>query len=221
MTDLLAPLPTQEIIPVELVEKAKSYARASKSDSTIRTYASAWRSFAVWCDIHGVISLPATTETIIAFVVEQADRLRPVTIQKVLTAISQAHRLAGHPSPTFSEPVKLVMQGIRRTKGVAGTPKRALRVEHIKKMVLEMPDTLMGLRDKAIVLLGFVGGMRRSEIVALDLEDVTFEPEGAIVTIRKSKRDQEGKGRRVAVPRGRLLGPTCSEVIPAFLDHVC
>lgn len=100
------------------------------------------------------------------------------------------------------------MQGLRRTHGTASTPKKALKVEWLKGMVAALPHSLVGVRNKAILLLGFCAGMRRSEIVGLDLGDVVFEPEGAVVTIKRSKRDQEGKGRQVGVPRGQHEG-TC------------
>jgi site-specific recombinase XerD len=204
MTDEIINKTTQQgLAPTDLIEKARGYMRASKSEGTLRTYASVWRIFTQWCASRGVDPLPATPDTVIAYVVEQAEVLRPQTITKHLAAISQAHKLSGHETPTQAEPVRLVMKGLRRAKGVGANPKKALRVEHMKKMVAVLPDTLLGDRDKAILLVGYVTGMRRSEIVALDVDDVTFEPEGAVVTIRRGKRDQEGHGRRVPVLRGR------------------
>ena len=114
--------------------------------------------------------------------------------------------------------MKLTMQGLRRVKGVAAKPKAALRVEHVKAVVAAMPGDLVGIRDTAIVLLGFVAGMRRSEIVALDVDAVAFEPEGIVISIRKSKRDQEGKGRQVAVPRGRHEATCPVRAVRRWLD---
>jgi len=202
MIHLALPETQQPLLPVHLVERAREYARASKSDGTIRTYTSVWRCFTTWCESQGVTPCPATPDTIVAYVVDQAERLKPQSVKKHLAAISQAHLTAGYESPVQHQSVRLVMQGLRRTKGVASAPKKALRVEHIRKMVSIIPDTLVGIRDRAIVLVGFVAGMRRSEIVGLDVEDIAFEPEGAVLTIKKSKRDQEGKGRQVAVPFG-------------------
>ncbi len=194
---------TGGLVPAHLIDRAKEYARASKSDGTRRTYASAWRIFSGWCAERGLTALPAGTETVVAWIADAGDRLRPVTVKKILSAVSQAHQVAGHPTPTTAPAVRLVMQGLRRTKGTAGRPKAALRIEHVKKIVTALPDTAQGARDKAIILLGFAGGLRRSEIVGLDVSDVAFEPEGAVLTLRRSKRDQEGVGRRIPIPLGR------------------
>lgn len=206
------------IVPAALVEKAKEYARASKASATLKTYQSVWRNFTAWCSSRGLASCPATPDTIIVYITDMAEQLRPQTIKKHLAAISQAHKLAGFASPVQTEPVRLVMAGLRRTKGTAANPKKALRVEHVRKMVGTMPEGLVGTRDKAIVLLAFVSGIRRSEIVGLDVADVAFEPEGAVVTIRRSKRDQEGKGRQVAVPRGRHEATCPVRALRAWLD---
>ena len=195
------PMPTG-LVPVDLIARAKEYAQASKAPATLKTYGSVWATFTAWCDRHGLDPLPATADTLVAYIADQSEQLRPQTIKKHLAAISQVHQLRGHRSPVQAAPVKLTMQGLRRVKGVAAKPKAALRVEHVKAVVAAMPGDLVGIRDTAIVLLGFVAGMRRSEIVALDVDAVAFEPEGIVISIRKSKRDQEGK-RQVAVPRGR------------------
>ena len=205
MNDPRLPVPVTEstgLVVADLIDRAKEYARASKAASTLKTYDTCWRIFTTWCRDHDLSALPAKPETVAAFVADRAENTKPVTIKKALAAISVAHKVAGFESPTASEAVRLTMQGLRRVKGVAGNPRKALRVEHIRKMVATLPGGPVGVRDRCVVLLGFVAGMRRSEIVALDVADVASEPEGAVVTIRRSKRDQDGKGRQVAVPRG-------------------
>lgn len=209
MTDSLVPTNTPtRLIPSDLMARARDYVRASKSESTLRVYANVWRAFSAWCDQRRLGAMPATPETVVGYIVEQADRLRPQTVKKHLAAISQMHKLAGQESPVQTEPVRLVMQGLRRSKGVSSCPKKALRVEHIKKMVATLPDNEVGIRDRAMLLVGFMGGMRRSELVSLDVSDLSFEPEGLVINIRKSKRDQEGKGRRIGIPRGKYA-ETC------------
>ena len=191
------------LIPTDLMERAREYARASKSEATLKVYATVWRAYTAWCDRKGLSAMPATPDVIVAYIVEQAERLKPQTIQKHLAAISQVHKMEGLDSPVQTEPVRIVLRGLKRTRGIASSPKKALRVEHIKRMVRILPESKIGIRDKGLLLLGFVAGMRRSEIVALDVSDLTFEPEGLVITIRRSKRDQEGQGRKVAVPRGK------------------
>ena len=206
------------LVPAHLIERAKDYARASKAASTLRTYEAVWAGFASWCATRGLCPLPACAETVVIYVSDQAERLRPVTLKKHLAAISQVHKMAGQPSPVQTEPVRLVMQGIRRVKGTASQPKKALRVDHLKKMVAALPGGAVGIRDKAILLLGFAAGMRRSEIVGLDVGDVAFEPEGAVITIRRSKRDQEAKGRQVALLRGRHETTCPVRAVRAWLE---
>ena len=222
MDDLLSTITADNertgIVPADLIEKAREYARASRATSTLKSYQSIWSAFTDWCGARGLDPCPASPEVIVAYITDRAEELKPQTIKKHLAAISQAHKLAGYSSPVQTEPVRLVMAGLRRVKGVGATPKKALRVGHIKKMIIAMPDTLVGIRDKAIILLGFVAGMRRSEVVGLDVGDVVFEPEGAVVTIRRSKRDQEGKGRQVAVPRGHHDATCPVRAIRAWLD---
>lgn len=206
------------VVLADLLVKAEEYARASKATSTLKTYKSIWSAFTTWCVSRSLTSCPASPKTVIFYISDMANTLKPQTIKKHLAAISQVHKLAGHESPAQAELVRLVMQGLRRTKGTASSAKKALRVEHVRKMVAMMPVGSVGVRDKAILLLGFVTGMRRSEIVGLDVGDISFEPEGAVVTIRKSKRDQEGKGRQVAVPRGRHEITCPVRALRAWLD---
>lgn len=191
------------LVPADLIERAKEYARQSKSPATLRAYKAIWRIFTAWCEARELSPLPASPETVVAYIADQADRVRPITLKKHMAAVSSIHKLRGFESPVQTEPVRLTMAGLRRVHGVASRPKRALRIEHVRRMVETMPDDLVGVRDASIILVGIVTGMRRSEIVSVDVADVVFEPEGAVLTIRKSKRDQEGRGRQVAVPLGR------------------
>jgi integrase len=119
------------------------------------------------------------------------------------------HRAAGYDTPTGDEKVKAVLSGIRRTIGAAPVRKRAATSD----MVIAMSATgasLRALRDRAIILLGFAGAFRRSELVALDTEDLEEAPEGLLITIRRSKTDQEGIGRKVAIPRGEIACPVAA-----------
>lgn len=196
------PTPKFPALPDDLITKALEYARASKAKATLKTYSSAWRSFTGWCESHGVGPLPSSPEAVAAYIAQQADCLRPVTIKKHLAAISTAHKAAGLSTPTNSEAVRLTMQGLRRVKGTAPAPKAALRTDHLRRMVAGLGDAAVERRDRALLLVGFSTGMRRSEIVGLDIGDLSFEPEGVVLVIRRSKRDQEGQGRHVPVLRG-------------------
>jgi integrase len=125
------------------------------------------------------------------------------------------NRAAGYETPTSDEKVKTVLSGIRRTIGAAPVRKRAATAD----IVIAMSPTatsLRALRNRAIILLGFAGAFRRSELVALNVEDLEESPEGMFVTLRRSKTDQEGLGRRVAIPRGEIACPVAA--LRAWLD---
>jgi integrase len=121
-----------------------------------------------------------------------------------LTAITKAHQIAGHPSPaTMQQPaVSETLKGIRRTLGTAQRTKAPLLTADVRRMLEALPDNLLGCRDRALLLLGFAGGFRRSELAALDVEDVLKNDDGLVVKLRRSKTDPEGKGRDVGIPYG-------------------
>ena len=182
-------------------DKAREYARRAKSAQTLRCYATDWKDFTGWCTANALQSLPATPEVVALYISALADKHRASTIQRRLSAISQAHQLRGYDSPTKSEIVRSVIKGIRRTLGVAPVEKSPLIAADIREMVAALPETLSGKRDRALLLLGFAGAFRRSELVALNVEDLEFTNDGLVVILRRSKTDQEGVGRKIGIPQ--------------------
>ena len=181
---------------------AKQFAAASRATSTVTAYRGDWQQFVAWCELEGVESLPASAPTLCNWIAVLATDYKVASISRKVAAVGAAHRTAGLDSPTTSEAVKLTMAGIRRTLGVRQKQARPLTVSDLKRIVTALPDDLAGLRDRAILLLGFAGAFRRSELAALTVEDLSFVDDGVIVLIRKSKTDQEGAGREVAIPTG-------------------
>ena len=118
------------------------------------------------------------------------------------------HKAAGHPSPTTDERVRLVNAGIRRVHGVAPRQVRPVVTEDLRRMVNSCGDDPAGVRDRALLLIGFAAALRRSELVGLDATDVERTGDGLVLTLRKSKTDQEGAGRKIGVPYGSHLS-TC------------
>ena len=137
---------------------------------------------------------------------------RPSTVDQAISAISVAHQAAGHPSPTRDARVRAVLSGIRRAHGTAGPGSRgkaALETPALREALATIPeDTARGLRDRAMLLLGSAGGLRRSELAGVDLEDLELVPEGLQLRLRRSKTDQEGRGRLLGIPYG-LHPDTC------------
>lgn len=190
---------------VELIEKARDYASQAKADSTRRAYESDWSDFTTWCATQGLDALPATPSVAGLFLTDRAATLKPSSLSRRLAAISVMHRQHGLHLDTRHPAIRDVMTGIRREKAKAGvgtTKKTAAGSDDLRRMVDTLPETAAGIRDRALLLLGFAGAFRRSELVALDRADIALRKEGLAVTIRRSKTDQEGAGRPVAICYG-------------------
>lgn len=188
----------------DLADSAADYVAASKAPATRAAYRRWWRTFTEWCDTAGLQSLPAAPEAVALFAVHLTDKLgrKPSTVGQAMAALAAAHKAAGHPTPTTSPKVKAVLAGIRRKHGTAQRQVRPVMASDLVRMVQAQPETLKGLRDAALLLVGFAGGFRRSELVAIDVEDLEFTEDGVIVRVRRSKTDQEGSGREVGIPFG-------------------
>jgi site-specific recombinase XerD len=189
---------------LRLAETARHFLAAAKAGSTRRAYASDWRHFTEWCRRHSLEPLPARPETVALYLADLASTHKPATLRRRLTVIGRAHQAAGAPSPASrDEPlVSETLKGIRRTKGAAQDGKRPLYTHQLRAIVRALPENLQGRRDRALLLVGFAGGFRRSELAALTLENVAAGPDGLVIRLRRSKTDQEGQGREVAVPFG-------------------
>jgi site-specific recombinase XerD len=207
--DLVPVTPPPGLSTLKL-ERVASYVHASRAASTLRGYRADWRDFESWCHEHGATSLPAAPTTVASYISAVADRgLKVGSIQRRISAIAAAHTAAGHDSPpTASAAVRLCMAGIRRTLGVYQEGKNALLTSDLVAMIARLPNNRKGLRDRALLLIGFAGAFRRSELVGLNVADLEFGSEGLKVLIRKSKTDQEGEGQKIGIPPGQNLA-TC------------
>ena len=193
--------PTAVTLRPELVEQAREYATASTSENTRRAYSRQWAAFVAWCGARQLGALPASPATVALYASDLASQgLKAATIGQAMVAVSAAHGAAGLPSPRSDANLRKVLRGIRRTLGVAQKEAAPVLASHLRTMVAALPAGLGGLRDRAVLLVGFTGAFRRSELAALEVRDVAFSPEGVTVTLRRSKTDQEGRGRLVALP---------------------
>jgi integrase len=196
----MVPLPSQ--IPVPPMEQVREYIRASKAENTLRGYSADWRDFCTWSEAHGLSPLPTSPEIVAAYIAECAGRLKAGSIQRRLNAITEAHKATGLDSPTHTGIVRNTIKGIRRTMGTAPAQKAPALTVDIRTM-LDMADVgTIGARDRALILLGFAGAFRRSELVGLDVEDCAFGKDGLTITLRRSKTDQHGAGRKIGIPYG-------------------
>lgn len=189
----------------DLVQRAESFVRAAKAPATLKAYRSDWRDFEAWCQGHQLQALPAQPETVALYITDLAACCASGTITRRLTSISKAHQAAGYsdsPATTRHAIVGETLKGIRRTNGTAQKGKDPLLTAQIRKVLARCPDGLLGQRDRALLLDGFAGAFRRSELAALLVSDLSFTEDGVITNLRRSKTDQEGSGREVGLPWG-------------------
>ena len=176
------------------LERAREYVWNTRAQATYRAYNVHWRAFESWCIRAGVPALPASPETVAAFLVADAERHQPATLTARLAAIAWRHRIAKLPNPCDALEVRELLRGIRRTKGTRPTRKRAATLDIIRRMARAAGDDLRGKLYRALLLVGFWGAFRRSELAALRVEDVAFTDYGARILVARSKTDQEGEG---------------------------
>lgn len=201
---------------VDPMGSVRAYIAAEKSDNTRRAYAADWADFSAWCGKVGEDPLPAQPATVARYIAQLADGGRKTaTIQRRLASIRAVHKAAGHEPPTNAEGVKATMRGIRRQLRSRPARKAPTTAEVLHTLLNFLPETLPGLRDRAILLIGFAAALRRSEISALHVHHIERRSRGIVLHIEASKTDQEGKGEQIPVPNGRELKPV------AALDAWC
>ena len=190
----------------DLIQKANDLIRAAKAPSTRKAYQSDFRIFESWCASHGLASLPSAPQTIALYIAScVVARLAPATIARRLASISKAHQAAGFensPASTKYFVVGEVLKGARRTLGVAQKCKDPLLLNDVVRLIVACPKNLLGLRDRALILISIAGAFRRSELCAMTVSDLCFSASGLVVNIPSSKADQEQAGEKVAIVFG-------------------
>jgi integrase len=198
--------------------KAAAYAVNAKSSATQDAYRSDWADFVGWCRSRGYAELPASPQTVAAYLAALADVAKATTVQRRLSAIRYAHLISGNPTPTTDPYVREVMDGIRRAKGTRPRQAQAATLDPLRAMLATLPDDLSGRRDRALLLVGFAGGFRRAALCALDRADLTFVPEGMDLIIRKDKTDQAGHGRELSISYGKHRDTCPVRALRVWLD---
>jgi len=201
----------------ESLGRLEDFAAQAQAENTIRAYAADLEDFRHWCKKYDREWLPATPKTIGLYLGARADDLSLSTIERRLAAIASLHKEEGYESPASvaEGPLRTIWKGIvrKKTRQKGGAP--PLMVEDLKSIIEHLPRysssddgptgelTLTSLRDRALLLVGWTGALRRSELVALTTSDVEFvEGEGVNVYVRRSKSDQEGTGLVKGLPYG-------------------
>jgi integrase len=175
----------------DLLERSREYARHSQAEETKRAYRRDWETFEAFCADRGFIALPATPESVDMFLVARADTIAPQSLGRALSAISYVHKQSGFVSPCESAIVKAKLAGIRRSKKVDVDKAEALSAERLAAVVDALGTSLRDARDRAVLLVGWAGALRRSEIVSIDLDDLRFSDEGVTIRLRQTKSSQD------------------------------
>jgi site-specific recombinase XerD len=208
-TQLLAHIPS-------LIEEARTYKVNARRPHTRRSYTSGWRNFATWCQENGFAALPASPATIGLYLTSLASTHTASTVNSRKTAIKHMHLEHGiEHSPTDHPDVKQICMGIIKTHGSAQKPKKAITSSILKRMLEGSPQTPVWVRNRALLLLTYIGAFRRSEVVSLRVEDCTFNEQGLAARLIRSKGDKLGAGVTVPISRKKdiLLCPV------AALEH--
>lgn len=206
----------------EDAERARAFASQATAANTKRAYRADWADFCAWCDSRDASALPAASETVALYVASRAEvgpdaedgrptaGLKVSTLERRLSAINQAHRQTGHAAPASrrDEPLHSVWAGLTRAKGVAPDKVAPALPDDLRHMVDALPRdtdgewTLAAKRDRALLLVGFAGALRRSELAAVQAEHVQFTADGLRLFLPRSKADQEGRGTTLGIHYG-------------------
>jgi len=208
--------PTRAVKPRKAHAQFDHYVASAVADSTRRAYAADLRHFRDWGG-----RIPSTPAMVARYLAAFAGKVKASTLNRRLAAIASAHTTIGKPSPTRSELVQTTMRGIRRVHGSAQRQAKPISIEMLR--VLAKPqrhlDPVRDLRDRTLLVVGFAGGFRRSELARLKLENLVFDAQGVTVALVRSKTDQQGKGRAVALPHGP--GRMCPvELLKAWIQRL-
>ncbi len=178
--------------------------KSSKSNNTLRAYKSDFKDFGAFCVKHGFNSLPTEPKIVSLYLTHLSKNSKISTLRRRLVSISMVHKLKGHYLDTKHPIIVENLMGIRRVKGSIQKSKKPLLINHLKLIINVInefkTEENKKLRDKSIILIGFGGGFRRTELISIDYEDLEFVPEGLKITIKKSKTDQFGEGMIKGLP---------------------
>ena len=178
--------------------------KSSKANNTLRAYKSDFRDFGAFCAKHGLSSLPSEPKIIALYLTHLSKNSKISTIRRRLVSISIVHKLKGHYIDIKHPIITENLLGIKRVKGSIQKGKKPLLISHLKSIINvineQKNEEIKKFRDRSIILIGFGGGFRRTELISIDYEDLEFVPEGLKITIRRSKTDQFGEGMIKGLP---------------------
>lgn len=198
--------------------KSQTYQDAADAPATLRAYASDVENFETWCKRSGLTAFPATPEVVGAYLAAAGEGYAMQTLRRRVAAIARASGVAGYPLDTKHPSIRETLRGIGRTHGSRGRRAAALTTAELKALSRACDASLTGDRDRALLLVGFAGALRRSELVALDADKLTWFDDGFRLLLEKSKTDKEGKGAEVTIVYGRHEATCPVRALRTWLD---
>lgn len=214
--ELVAQVP---VLPGELTSKVADLRRASKAENTQRAYQSDWAKWLRWCQARELTALPAHADTVSAYLADLAGVCKVATLARYLATISKAHQVAGLANPCREAQVRDTLAGLRKTYGAKQNEAAGLLAEPLRITLDRLPTTVAGVRDRALLLVGWSCALRRSEIAGLVWGDIAADPDGIVITRQRSKTDQVGRGLSSGVAR-ETVAPCPVEALQAWRDTV-
>ena len=178
--------------------------RSSKANNTLRAYKSDFKDFGAFCSSHGFVSLPTEPKIVSLYLTHLSKNSKISTLRRRLVSIGMVHKLKGHYLDTKHPIIIENLMGIKRIKGSVQKGKKPILINHLKSIINvineQKIDELKKIRDKTIILVGFGGGFRRTELISIDHEDLEFVPDGVKIIVKRSKTDQFGEGMMKGLP---------------------
>ncbi len=188
----------------KLHEDTLNNLKLSKANNTLRAYKSDFKDFSAFCAKHGFSSMPTEPKVVSLYLTQLSANSKISTLRRRLVSIGVVHKLKGHYLDTKHPIIIENLMGIKRKKGSIQTGKKPILINHLKQIIKvideQKVEKIQKLRNKALILVGFSGGFRRTELVSIDYEDLDFVEEGVKITLRRSKTDQFGEGQLKGLP---------------------
>jgi integrase len=202
----LVPIPTDA--GQAALAAAQALARKASAPATLRAYKADWQHFAAWCAAKNFVPVPAAPATVGAYLASLAETHAPTTIRRRLSALGKMHRFNDLPWNVAHRDIQGPLQGLLRTHGRPVQKAAPLTLDLLRQLVATCDTSARGRRDRLLLLFGFAGALRRSELVALQVDDVAPAAGGLRLRIRRAKTDQTGQGAEIGLPRGKYA-ETC------------
>ena len=187
-----------------LHEQTLNNLKSSKANNTLRAYKSDFKDFGAFCAKHGFNSMPTEPKVVSLYLTHLSENSKISTLRRRLVSIGVVHKLKGHYLDTKHPVIIENLMGIKRKKGSIQIGKKPILINHLKQIINVIDEQkiekIKKLRNKTLVLIGFGGGFRRTELISINHEDIDFVQEGVKITVRRSKTDQFGEGMIKGLP---------------------